>query len=214
MKIILLGAPGSGKGTQASLLEEAINIPKISTGDLLRKEVRMGTEFGKEIKSSIESGQLVSDLLVMELIKSRIKQADCSEGYILDGFPRTASQAKSLAQNNIKIDFILNLFVEEQVIIQRISGRRIHKNSGRTYHNYYNPPAKKDIDDITGEALSIREDDKEETVRKRIKIYNQEINGILDYYSKINKEVINLDGNRSAEEIKNMTIDLINKNKG
>lgn len=211
MKIILLGAPGSGKGTQSSLIEEKFNIPKISTGDMLRQAIKDKTKIGSQVAQIIASGQLVSDEVVIDLLKERLSKPDCKNGYILDGFPRTATQAKSLANNNIDINFIIELKADKEEIIKRISGRRIHKESGRTYHIKYNPPKQEGLDDITQEKLITRKDDEKETVINRIKIYEQESAQMINYYKEINQKIIQIDGNKTAQEINSEINSIIKK---
>ena len=168
MRIILLGSPGSGKGTQAQFITEKYGIPQISTGDMLRAAVRAGTPLGLAAKQVMDSGGLVSDDIILGLIKERIKQDDCAGGFLLDGFPRTIAQAEGLATMDVPIDTVIEIVVDDEQIVKRMAGRRVHLQSGRTYHIEYNPPKSEGIDDITGEALIQRDDDKEETVRKRL----------------------------------------------
>lgn len=184
MKILLIGPPGAGKGTQANFISEEFGIPQISTGDMLRAAVKAGTELGREAKKIMDAGELVSDDLILELVKERISQDDCRNGYLFDGFPRTIAQAEGMKQNGIDVDFVVELQVDDEEIIRRMSGRRIHPASGRTYHVIFNPPKEKGKDDVTGEPLVQREDDKEETVRKRLEVYHQQTSPLIEYYSK------------------------------
>jgi len=183
MKIILLGPPGAGKGTQANYIREEFNIPQISTGDILRAEVRAGTSRGQQLKQIMDAGQLVSDDLILEIIKARVTEEDCRYGYLFDGFPRTVAQADGMKVNNINIDCVVELQVDDAEIIRRMSGRRIHPASGRSYHVIFNPPKEEGKDDITGEALIQRDDDKEETVKKRLEIYHSQTFPLIQYYS-------------------------------
>lgn len=183
MRIILLGSPGSGKGTQAQFITEKFAIPQISTGDMLRAAVREGTPLGIEAKKVMDAGGLVSDQIILGLIKERIAQADCKNGYLLDGFPRTIVQAEGLANMGVELDYVLEIAVEDEEIIKRMSGRRVHLASGRTYHVIFNPPKQAGIDDITGEVLIQRDDDKEETVRKRLSVYHDQTKPLVGFYS-------------------------------
>ncbi|OGT35808.1 MAG: adenylate kinase [Gammaproteobacteria bacterium RBG_16_51_14] len=185
MKLILLGPPGSGKGTQANFIKEKFNIPQISTGDMLRAAVRAGTEIGRQVKKVMDSGALVSDDLILQLVKERIAVDDCKDGYLFDGFPRTIVQAEKMKSMAIDIDYVIELQVDDEEIIKRMSGRRMHPVSGRTYHTVFNPPKQRDIDDITGEPLIQRDDDKEETVRKRLQVYHQQTAPLIEYYSRV-----------------------------
>lgn len=184
MRVILLGSPGSGKGTQARFITEKFNIPQISTGDMLRAAVKAGTPLGKEAKKVMDAGGLVSDDIILGLIKERISQPDCKNGFLLDGFPRTIAQAEGLGAMGVDIDYVIEIDVPDEVIIKRMSGRRVHLESGRTYHLEYNPPKTDCLDDVTGEPLVQREDDKEETVRKRLEVYHQQTKPLVEYYSK------------------------------
>ena len=183
MRIILLGSPGSGKGTQAQFITEKFAIPQISTGDMLRAAVREGTPLGIEAKKVMDAGGLVSDDIILGLIKERISQADCKNGYLLDGFPRTIAQAEGLANMGVELDYVLEIAVDDEEIIKRMSGRRVHLNSGRTYHVVFNPPKQEGLDDLTGEALIQRDDDQEETVRKRLAVYHQQTKPLVGFYS-------------------------------
>jgi adenylate kinase len=182
MKLILLGAPGAGKGTQAAFLCQKFGIPQISTGDMLRAAVKAGTELGLAAKKVMDAGGLVSDDIIIGLVKERIQQPDCAQGFLFDGFPRTIPQAEAMKAAGVKIDFVLEIDVPDSSIIERMSGRRVHVASGRTYHVVFNPPKVAGKDDATGEDLIQREDDKEETVRKRLDIYHQQTRPLVDYY--------------------------------
>jgi len=183
MRIILLGSPGSGKGTQAQFITEKYGIPQISTGDMLRAAVRAGTPLGIEAKQVMDAGGLVSDAIILGLIKERIAQPDCSNGFLLDGFPRTIAQAEGLEVMGVKIDTVIEIVVADAEIVKRMAGRRVHLQSGRTYHIEFNPPKVDNVDDLTGEALIQRDDDKEETVRKRLSVYHEQTKPLVDYYS-------------------------------
>lgn len=183
MRIILLGAPGAGKGTQASYISKALNIPQISTGDMLRAAVKAGTPVGLEAKKVMDEGQLVSDEIILALVKERLQQQDCMNGCLFDGFPRTLAQAEALKKDGITIDHVVEIDVEDDEIITRMSGRRVHLASGRTYHVLFNPPQQEGIDDETGEPLVQREDDREETVKKRLQIYHTQTAPLIEYYS-------------------------------
>lgn len=183
MKLILIGPPGSGKGTQANYIKEKFNIPQISTGDMLRAAVRAGNDLGKQVKKVMDAGELVSDDLILQLVKERITEDDCSDGYLFDGFPRTIAQAEGMKSSAIDIDYVIELKVEDEEIIRRMSGRCMHPASGRTYHIIFNPPKQDGLDDVTGEPLIQRDDDKEETVRKRLEIYQDQTSPLIEYYS-------------------------------
>ena len=182
MRIILLGPPGAGKGTQAAFIKEHWNIPQISTGDMLRAAVKAGTPLGLEAKSVMDAGQLVSDNLIINLVKERLTENDCANGYLFDGFPRTIPQADALKDAHVAVDFVLEIDVPAEEIIKRISGRRVHEASGRVYHVEYHPPKVEGKDDETGDALIQRDDDKEETVRKRLEVYQAQTRPLVDYY--------------------------------
>ncbi|HEX4856275.1 MAG TPA: adenylate kinase [Limnobacter sp.] len=182
MRLILLGAPGAGKGTQATFIKEKFGIPQISTGDMLRAAVKAGTPLGIEAKKVMDSGGLVSDEIIINLVKERLKEADCANGYLFDGFPRTIPQAEAMKEAGVKIDYVLEIDVPHEAIIDRMSGRRTHPASGRTYHVKFNPPRQDGIDDVTGEPLVQRDDDKEETVKKRLDVYEKQTRPLVDYY--------------------------------
>lgn len=183
MRLILLGAPGAGKGTQATFICQKYGIPQISTGDMLRAAVKAGTPLGLQAKAVMDAGQLVSDDLIINLVKERIAQPDCASGFLFDGFPRTIPQAEAMKTAGVKLDFVLEIDVPFSDIIERMSGRRSHSASGRTYHVKFNPPKVEGKDDLTGEDLIQREDDKEDTVRKRLDVYSQQTRPLVDYYS-------------------------------
>lgn len=183
MRLILLGAPGAGKGTQATFICQKYSIPQISTGDMLRAAVKAGTPLGVQAKKVMDAGGLVSDDLIINLVKERITQADCAKGFLFDGFPRTIPQADAMKAAGVKIDYVLEIDVPFEAIIERMSGRRSHAASGRTYHVKYNPPKTSGVDDVTGEPLIQREDDKEETVRKRLEVYSAQTRPLVDYYA-------------------------------
>lgn len=183
MKLILLGAPGAGKGTQAAFITQKYGIPQISTGDMLRAAVKAGTPLGLQAKGVMESGGLVSDELIINLVKERIAQPDCANGFLFDGFPRTLPQAEAMKQAGVQLDYVLEIDVPFDAIIERMSGRRSHPASGRTYHVKFNPPKAEGRDDLTGEPLVQRDDDKEETVRKRLQVYNDQTRPLVSYYS-------------------------------
>lgn len=182
MRLILLGGPGAGKGTQATYIIDRYKIPQISTGDMLRAAIRAGTEVGKEAKAVIDKGNLVSDEIMVKLVKDRIEKEDCDDGYLLDGFPRTIAQADALKDSNISIDAVIEIAVDDEEIVKRMSGRRTHLASGRTYHLIYNKPKNEGVDDITGEELIQRPDDKEETVRQRLAVYHRQTEPLINYY--------------------------------
>jgi adenylate kinase len=183
MRLILLGAPGAGKGTQAKFICEKFGIPQISTGDMLRAAVKAGTPLGIEAKKVMDSGGLVSDEIIIGLVKDRLTQADCAKGYLFDGFPRTIPQAQAMKDAGVPIDYVLEIDVPFSAIIDRMSGRRVHVASGRTYHVTFNPPKVAGKDDETGEDLIQREDDKEETVKKRLDVYDAKTRPLVEYYS-------------------------------
>ena len=182
MKLILLGAPGAGKGTQANFIKDKFGIPQISTGDMLRAAVKAGTPLGLQAKSVMESGGLVSDDLIINLVKERIAQPDCANGFLFDGFPRTIPQAEAMKDAGVKLDYVLEIDVPFDAIIERMSGRRSHPASGRTYHVKFNPPKVEGQDDVTGEPLVQRADDQEETVKKRLEVYSAQTRPLVDYY--------------------------------
>jgi adenylate kinase len=184
MRLILLGPPGAGKGTQANYIKEKFGIPQISTGDMLRAAVKAGTPLGLEAKKIMDAGGLVRDDIIIGLVKDRLKEPDCQKGYMFDGFPRTIPQAEAMKEAGVPIDYVIEIDVPDEEIIKRMSGRRVHLASGRTYHVIFNPPKVEGKDDVTGEPLIQRDDDKEETVRKRLEVYHQQTEALVDYYGK------------------------------
>lgn len=184
MRVILLGGPGAGKGTQANYIKERYGIPQISTGDMLRAAVKAGTPLGIEAKKVMDAGGLVSDDIIMGLIKERLQQPDCAKGYLFDGFPRTIPQADALREQGVAVDAVVEIDVPDEEIIRRMSGRRVHLASGRTYHVVFNPPKEEGKDDATGEPLIQRDDDKEETVKARLKVYHDQTEPLIDYYTR------------------------------
>ncbi len=203
MRVILLGAPGAGKGTQAKFLMETFGIPQISTGDMLRAAVAAGSDLGKKVKSIMESGALVSDELIIDLVKDRIAQPDCEKGFLLDGFPRTIPQAEALSASGVPIDHVLEIHVDDEAIVSRLSGRRVHEASGRIYHIEHNPPQNEGKDDDTGEALVQREDDQEDTIRHRLSVYHEQTEPLVSYYQNIPGVTFSrVDGVGSLDDIK------------
>jgi adenylate kinase len=209
MRVILLGPPGAGKGTQAQFIKEQASIPQISTGDMLRAAVASGSNLGQELKRVMDSGSLVSDDLIISLVKERVAQADCANGFLLDGFPRTLAQAEAMKQNQILVDLVIELTADEDEIVKRISGRRVHPGSGRSYHLVYNPPKTTGKDDLTGEALIQRDDDQELTVRKRLQVYQQQTAPLSAYYrdwansgTSGSPKFVSLDGMLSVDAVK------------
>ncbi|QQG29680.1 adenylate kinase [Pectobacterium carotovorum] len=206
MRIILLGAPGAGKGTQAQFIMEKYGIPQISTGDMLRAAVKAGTELGKQAKEIMDAGKLVTDELVIALVKERIAQEDCRNGFLLDGFPRTIPQADAMKDAGINVDYVIEFAVPDELIIDRIIGRRVHAASGRVYHVKFNPPKVEGKDDVTGEDLTIRKDDQEDTVRKRLVEYHQQTAPLVSYYQKEadagNTRYFKVEGMRKVEEVR------------
>ena len=215
MNLIILGPPGAGKGTQAAFIASEQNIPHISTGDMLREAIKNGTELGLQAKSVIDAGNLVSDELIIELVKERISKDDCKNGFLFDGFPRTIPQAEALQENNVDINGVIELVIADEEIIKRMSGRRIHLASGRTYHVDFNPPKKSGLDDETGEALIIRKDDEPETVKDRLKVYWTQTQPLIEYYSNFKNasdfKYLTVDGTLTVEEIKNNIKDFLSQ---
>lgn len=185
MRLILLGAPGAGKGTQARFITEAFGVPQISTGDMLRAAVKAGTELGAKAKAIMDSGGLVSDDIIIGLVKERIAEPDCAGGFLFDGFPRTIPQAQAMVDAGVRIDHVVEIAVDDEEIVARLSGRRVHPGSGRVYHVTHNPPRVEGIDDETGEPLIQRDDDREETVRKRLSVYHEQTRPLVDFYGEM-----------------------------
>ncbi len=209
MRLILLGGPGAGKGTQANNIKEKYQIPQISTGDMLRAAVKAGTELGKEAKKFMDAGQLVTDEVIIGLVKERIKEPDCEKGFLFDGFPRTIPQADAMKDAGVPIDAVVDIDVPDDEIIKRMSGRRAHLASGRTYHIVFNPPKVEGKDDVTGEPLVQRDDDKEETVKKRLEVYHDQTEPLIGYYKDWEAsgeaaapKYINIEGVGKVEEIR------------
>ena len=215
MNLIILGPPGAGKGTQAAFIASEQNIPHISTGDMLREAIKNGTELGLQAKAVMDAGNLVSDELIIELVKERISQDDCKNGFLFDGFPRTIPQAEALQENNVDINGFIELVIADEEIIKRMSGRRIHLASGRTYHVDFNPPKKPGLDDETGEELIIRKDDEPETVKDRLKVYWTQTQPLIEYYSNFKNasdfKYLTVDGTLTVEEIKNNIKDFLSQ---
>jgi adenylate kinase len=205
MRIILLGAPGAGKGTQAQYLMGKFGIPQISTGDMLRAAIKAGTELGLSAKKVMDEGKLVSDDLIIGLVKERIAQSDCEKGFLLDGFPRTIPQADAMNEAGVAVEHVIEFDVADEVIVERMAGRRVHPGSGRVYHVSYNPPANEGKDDQTGEGLVVRPDDQESTVRDRLSIYHEQTKPLVDYYTALAAQgkcsYTKLDGTQPVEEV-------------
>ena len=208
MKILLLGPPGAGKGTQAQFICELFKIPQIATGDMLRTAIAKGTELGMQVKAIMNSGKLVSDEIIIALVKERIAQPDCANGFLFDGFPRTIPQAEALVKAGINLDLVVEVVVPDEEIVSRLSGRRVHVGSGRTYHIVYNPPQVPDQDDKTGEPIIQRDDDKEETIKKRLAVYHQQTEPLVEFYQHIATQAsstlryLKVDGCLSVEEVR------------
>jgi adenylate kinase len=218
MRLILLGPPGAGKGTQAAYISQRLGVPQISTGDMLRAAVKAGTPLGQQAKKVMDAGGLVSDSIIIGLVKERISQTDCRNGFLFDGFPRTIAQADALKAENIKIDAVVELQVEDEEIVGRMSGRRVHPGSGRVYHVRYNPPKVEGKDDVTGEPLVQRDDDQEETVRKRLQVYHEQTRPLVDYYSSWARtgdpdapRYIVIDGQGPVDEVKQRIMKALNR---
>ena len=214
MRIILLGAPGAGKGTQAQYICEQYGIPQISTGDMLRAAVKAQSELGKKVEKVMASGGLVTDEIIIALVKARIEEEDCKDGFLFDGFPRTIPQASALLESNILIDVVLEIDVQDDEIVKRLSGRRVHLDSGRVYHIVYNPPKNEGFDDVSGEELIQREDDQEETVRNRLKVYHEQTKPLVEYYTQLsslnsNIRVIKINGLAKVDSIKEEIIRML-----
>ena len=207
MRIILLGPPGAGKGTQAQFIKDSLGIPQISTGDMLRAAVKAKSDLGKQVEEVMVSGGLVTDDIIIALVKDRIKEGDCGKGFLFDGFPRTIPQAAALIEGDIQIDIVLEIDVNDDEIVKRLSGRRVHVESGRTYHVVYNPPKLAGADDVTGGELIQREDDKEETIRNRLNVYHLQTKPLVDFYTKLsnsdtNVRVIKVNGLAKVDAIR------------
>ena len=217
MKMILLGAPGVGKGTQAKYIVEKYGIPQISTGDMLREAIRDGTALGKKVKMVMDGGALVTDEIILDLVKERIAKDDCANGFLFDGFPRTIPQANSLVSQNIQIDYVIEINVPDEEIVSRLSGRRLHLESGRVYHVDNNPPKVDGVDDITGEALVQREDDKEETIVERLNVYREQTEPLVSFYKKMSQEQGNklsyqkTNGSGDSDVIKDVIFDMLDR---
>jgi adenylate kinase len=216
MRLILLGPPGAGKGTQATFIKEKFGIPQISTGDMLRAAVTAGTPLGIAAKKVMDSGALVSDEIIIDLVKERLQQPDCAAGYLFDGFPRTIPQADAMKDAGVAIDVVLEIDVPENEIIERMSGRRVHMSSGRTYHLRFNPPAIEGKDDVTGEDLIQRDDDREDTVRRRLAVYHSQTRPLVDYYARWAESgdpraprYERIDGRGSVDEIRQRAFDAL-----
>ena len=207
MKIILLGPPGAGKGTQAEVISNELKIPHISTGDILRESIRNKTSLGEEAKKIMDQGKLVSDEIILGIIKERVSKDDCKFGFLFDGFPRTIGQADGLKNLNINIDLVLEISLSDEVIISRMSGRRIHLSSGRSYHIEFNPPKVEGKDDLSGEDLIQRDDDKPETVLARLEVYKDQTNPLINYYQQVEKQsdlrFVKVNGANSPKEVSN-----------
>ena len=205
MNLLIMGLPGAGKGTQAAKIVEQFNVAHISTGDMFRAAIKAGTELGKQAKALMDEGKLVPDELTVALVKDRISQPDCANGFLLDGFPRTIPQADALKESGVKIDYVLEFDVPDEVIVERMSGRRVHQASGRSYHIVYNPPKVEGKDDVTGEDLIIRADDKPETVLDRLAVYHKQTSPLIDYYQAEakagNTQYFRLDGTQKVEAV-------------
>ena len=214
MKLILLGPPGAGKGTQAKFVTEYLKIPQISTGDILRAEVKDRTDLGIKVQKIMDSGGLVSDELIVSIVKNRLQKDDCTNGFLLDGFPRTIPQAKALLEAKIAIDIVIELSVSDDEIVKRLSGRRVHEASGRIYHIQNNPPKHPDLDDQTGEKLVQRPDDLENTVRKRLAVYRSQTKPLVDFYSNLSKSnsvhFESIDGSLDMISVQDMLKKIIN----
>ena len=203
MRVILLGAPGAGKGTQAQFMIKKYDIPQISTGDMLRAAVKAGTPLGLQVKDIMSSGGLVSDEIIIALVKERIQEDDCASGFLFDGFPRTIPQAQALVEAGVELDYVVEIAVDDEAIVSRLSGRRVHEASGRIYHVEHNPPKSEGVDDETGDTLVQREDDQEETVRKRLQIYHDQTEPLIDFYTKLEGPAfVKVEGVGSVDQIK------------
>ncbi len=207
MRIILLGAPGAGKGTQAKIIEQKFNIAHISTGDMIRETIKSGSELGGELKQILDAGQLVSDEFIIKIVKDRISKNDCENGFMLDGVPRTIVQAEQLDALGVNIDYIIEVDIADELLIERITGRRVHPASGRTYHVKFSPPKKDGLDDITGEELILRTDDNEDTVKERLSVYHAQTSPLINFYRDFQctntkaPKYIKVNGNQAVEKV-------------
>ena len=218
MRVVLLGGPGAGKGTQASFVTERYGIPQISTGDMLRAAIRSGSELGVGAKALMDAGHLVPDEIIVGLVEERIAASDCAGGFLLDGFPRTIAQAEAMRARQVRIDAVVEITVPDDSIIERMSGRRVHPGSGRTYHVRFNPPATEGIDDVTGESLIQRDDDRESTVRHRLDIYHEQTAPIIEYYRQWEKDdpdsaprVSRVDGLGTLEQVRERVFEVLDR---
>ena len=215
MRVILLGAPGAGKGTQAHYICEKYDIPQISTGDMLRAAVKAETELGLKAKKVMDAGGLVPDEVIIGLVKDRITQADCANGFLFDGFPRTIPQAEAIVTAGVSIDHVVEIVVEDEEIVTRLSGRRVHPGSGRVYHVSFNPPEKEGADDVTGEPLVQRDDDSVETVRKRLQVYHDQTSPLVDFYQNMQSDGApsyhRIDGIGSVDSIRDSVFSALRK---
>ncbi|HSW69744.1 MAG TPA: adenylate kinase [Gammaproteobacteria bacterium] len=220
MRLVLLGCPGAGKGTQAKFIKDEYHIAQISTGDMLRAAIHAGTSLGRQVKQIMDEGKLVSDDIMIALVKTRVQEPDCVNGFLLDGFPRTIPQAEALHENHVHLDYVIEIKVPDEELIKRLSGRRVHPDSGRVYHLEHNPPKIKGKDDVTGEPLVQRPDDHEDTIRKRLAVYHQQTEPLVNYYinqAKIESDHspvhISIDGRGTVEEVKQRIFAALSKKK-
>ncbi len=214
MRLMLLGCPGAGKGTQAKFITEKYHIAQISTGDMLRNAITARTPLGLQVKQIMDEGKLVSDDIMIQLVKHRVKEPDCANGFLLDGFPRTIPQAEALRENQIHLDYIIEISVPDEELIKRLSGRRVHLASGRVYHVIFNPPKQENKDDVTGEPLVHRSDDYEETIKKRLHVYHAQTEPLINYYKQHEKEstvYIKVDGTGAVDEVSHRIFAAIEK---
>lgn len=215
MRIVLLGPPGAGKGTQAQFICEHFGIPQISTGDMLRSAVEAGSELGLEAKKVMDAGELVSDDIIIGLVKERIGQPDCANGFLFDGFPRTIPQAQALNDANVRLDYVVEIVVPDAEIVRRLSGRRVHPASGRVYHVEFNPPRSEGVDDVTGEPLVQRDDDKVETIQQRLRVYHEQTYPLVEFYKslamKSSLEFVEVSGVGEVDEIRRSILDALEK---
>ena len=214
MNVVLLGAPGAGKGTQAQFISEHFGIPQLSTGDLLRESVASGTSLGQRAKQVMDAGELVPDKIIIAMVKEWLKRADCAGGALFDGFPRTIAQAEALRDSGELVHLVIELDVPEHVIVRRITGRRVHENSGRVYHNEFNPPKRDGLDDVTGEALVQRDDDTEATILERLRVYRQQTEPLIAFYRASDTIYVELDGTLSVGEVNRNIRDALREFRG